>query len=81
MARITCKCGNVLSNSELPNDVELRVYSDREWDKIMNVDSIAPWKIPLPKNEVWYCNECKRVYVFEDGLDIPKLIYKIEEEN
>ncbi len=81
MARINCKCGNVLSNSKTPNDVELRVYTDREWDKIMNVDSIVPWKIPLPQKDVWYCNKCKRIYVFDDGLQTPKFVYKVEEEN
>lgn len=32
MARMTCTCGNQLSNHESPNDIQLRVYTDKEWD-------------------------------------------------
>lgn len=40
MARMTCKCGKQLSNHDAPNDVNLRVYTDREWEEIFNCDSI-----------------------------------------
>lgn len=40
MARMTCTCGAVLSNQEAPNDIQLRVYTDREWDAICDCDSI-----------------------------------------
>ena len=32
MARMTCTCGAKLDNHEAPNDVELRVYTDKEWE-------------------------------------------------
>ena len=32
MAKMVCKCGTVLSTISAPNDVQLRVYTDREWD-------------------------------------------------
>lgn len=40
MARMTCTCGNQLSNHESPNDIQLRVYTDKEWDKICDCDTI-----------------------------------------
>ena len=43
MARMTCKCGKLLDNHEAPNDIELIVYTDKEWDAICNCDSIQPW--------------------------------------
>jgi hypothetical protein len=52
MARMTCTCGAKLDNHEAPNDIELVVYTDKEWDEICNCDSIEPWMIPSPKYEV-----------------------------
>ena len=65
MANFICKCGNRLSNVQNPNDVELRVYTDSEWDSILENDTIETWKIPLPQNDVWRCPLCERVYVFQ----------------
>ena len=65
MARLQCKCGETLSNSLAPNDVELRVYTDREWDHIINMGQIDAVELPFPKREVWRCPECERIYVFE----------------
>ena len=62
-----CKCGEVLSNSETPNDIELIVYTNKEWDEILSVDTIDTCKIPLPRYEVWKCPKCERIYVFENG--------------
>ena len=48
MARFQCKCGFNLSNSKAPNDIELVVYTDKEWDKIINLgDLIDPIAIPF----------------------------------
>jgi hypothetical protein len=65
MARFECRCGTVLSNSLVPNDVELRVYTDREWDEYMIGDSIDPVTIPRPQYDVWKCSVCGRVNVFK----------------
>jgi len=64
LARFLCKCGVTLSNSEAPNDVQLHVYTDKEWDEIVNLDFIDPLTIPSPKHDVWRCVECGRVHVF-----------------
>lgn len=78
MARMTCKCGAYLSNHEAPNDIQLRVYTDREWDKICDCENIQPWMIPLPKYDVWRCPVCKSIYVFEKGNGIPIMIYRLD---
>jgi hypothetical protein len=67
MASVYCKCGDRLNNVEAPNDVEWRVYSDREWDEITNCNTIDPVYIPFPNIEVWRCPKCERVYVFKNN--------------
>lgn len=78
MARFMCKCGETLSNSQAPNDIELKVYTDREWDEIINHDLIDPLTIPDPKYDVWRCPKCERLYFFKEGNDIAVKVYKIE---
>ena len=67
-----------LTRNEGPNDVNLRVYTDREWEEIFNCDSIQPWMIPAPRYDVWKCSVCKRIYVYEIGNQSPAMIYNIE---
>lgn len=78
MARMTCTCGTELSNQEAPNDVQLRVYTDREWDAICNCDSIQPWMIPEPRYDVWMCPVCKSLYAYENSKKSPVMIYRLE---
>lgn len=80
MARLNCKCGEILSNSMVPNDIELRVYTEKEWDEIMSVDNINTWEIPMPKKDVWKCPKCQRIYVFDEDSDKAIKIYKVEED-
>ena len=79
MARMNCKCGEILSNSLVPNDIEMVVYTSKEWDEILKEDTIETWKIPLPKYDVWKCPKCGRIYVFKEGTDKAIKVYKIEE--
>ena len=69
MARMSCRCGELLSNTMAPNDIELIVYTDFEWDNILAVDTINTWEIPMPKYIVWRCPKCEQIYVFEKGND------------
>ncbi|GGE27439.1 hypothetical protein GCM10011571_32080 [Marinithermofilum abyssi] len=46
MARMTCKCGEILSTIRSPNEIELIVYTDVEWDEIVNMDIQSPLDIP-----------------------------------
>ena len=78
MAKMVCTCGTLLSNHEAPNDIELWVYTDKEWDKIFDCDSIHPWMIPPPKYNVWRCPVCKSIYVYEGSTETPIMIYRLE---
>jgi hypothetical protein len=78
MARMMCKCGEILSNSMVPNNIELIVYTDKEWDKILEADTINTWEIPLPAYDVWKCSKCERVYVFEAGNHTAIKVYVLE---
>ena len=77
MSRMTCECGEQLSNHQIPNDVQLRVYTDKEWEKIFDCDSIHPWMIPNPTYDVWRCPACKNVYVFQGDNEVPIMIYRL----
>lgn len=80
MAKVLCRCGNLLSNSQCPNDVQLRVYTDSEWDSIIDMGIIDPVNIPFPKYDVWRCPKCGRIYVYEyeKGNENP-IVYNVEE--
>jgi len=78
MARMTCRCGAYLNNQQVPNDVQLWVYTDRQWEEIFDCDSIEPWTIPLPAHDVWRCPKCRRIYVFERGDSAAATVYAPE---
>lgn len=80
MPKCRCKCGNLMITSAIPNDVELHVYTDREWDDIINMGVTDTLDIPHPKKEVWRCSQCGRIYVFGQGYDPAIAVYKLEEE-
>ena len=44
---MNCKCIYVLSTTQAPNDVQLSVYTDKEWDALMDCESKILWKNPL----------------------------------
>lgn len=79
MARFLCKCGETLSNSQAPNDIQLKVYTDREWDGIINMGTIDTVDIPDPKYDIWRCPKCERVYVFNEDNTIRK-VYILEQD-
>ena len=78
MAKMLCRCGNALSNSLAPNDVELRVYTDEEWDHIIQIEGKLE-DLPFPKNDVWRCPSCERIYFFEGNKSIK--VYALESES
>ena len=78
MASFYCKCGERLSNSDIPNDIQLWVYSDKEWDVILEKDTFEAWKVPLPTYDVWRCPNCERIYAFDNENKLFKT-YVLEE--
>jgi hypothetical protein len=79
VASFICKCGERLSDFESPNDIEFRVYSDREWDSILENDAIETWKIPFPKHSAWKCPKCERLYIFKEGNNEAIKVYRLED--
>ena len=78
MAGFMCRCGYGLSNQLAPNDVELTVYTDREWDDIIALGKIEDTiEIPHPKYSIWRCPKCERVYVFGSDNRVKK-VYALE---
>lgn len=77
MAGFLCRCGKILSNTQAPNDIQLRVYTDREWDEIINHEVIDPITMQRPKYDVWRCQKCERVYVFNKDGSVKK-VYALE---
>lgn len=77
MARVHCKCGETLTNTET-NDIQLRVYTDREWEEKVNIGLVDSINIPFPKYDVWHCPSCERVYVFNWGEDKAIKVYTLE---
>lgn len=79
MASMICKCGKRLTDFEAPNDIQFRVYSDFEWDKILECDTVNTWEIPDSQYQAWKCPECERVYLFNNEKDEAIKVYKLEE--
>ena len=80
MARMNCRCGEQLSNSNTP-EIQLRVYTEQEWESVLEVDNIETWLIPLPKHSVWRCPKCERIYVFENGSGKAMRVYALETDD
>ena len=78
MSRIKCRCGEIISTVQCPNNVQLRVYTDFEWDRIINMGMIDSLDTPMPQYDVIKCPSCERIYVFDNGYSEPIRVYKIE---
>jgi hypothetical protein len=78
MASFKCVCGNVMNNQVAPNDTELHVYTDNEWDNIVNLGMMNSVEIPRPSLDVWKCTGCQRIYIFGENRLIKR--YAIEWE-
>lgn len=76
--RVYCRCGNMLTNQLDPNDTEYYVYSDREWCEIQKNEYIHVLAIPYPRYNVWHCEKCGRITLFDDSYNLVK-VYKPEE--
>ena len=79
MASMICKCGERLTNHCIPNDIQLWVYTDKEWDLISMEDTIEFLKIPSPTYDVWKCPKCERIYFFDWEHNAVIKTYVLEE--
>ncbi|MBS7531581.1 hypothetical protein IC619_013925 [Hazenella sp. IB182353] len=73
-----CICGEILWDGNIPNNIDLHVYTDKEMDKIISMGQIDTLDIPDPEHKIWRCSCCQRIYVFEkNGTKIIQR-YKLE---
>jgi hypothetical protein len=64
--KMICDCGNSLSDKD--PDVQLWVYNAWHWElicELINSYDTSLRFLPHPKNTVWRCPECERMYFFE----------------
>lgn len=80
MARLNCKCGQLLSNSNNP-EIEFKVFSDDEWIELLNraEEGEKVINLSVDKTHYWKCSKCGRLYFFKNEVDEPIAIYKLEE--
>lgn len=72
MATFKCYCGKVLSNSHSPNNIQLVVFTDYEWEQTQEKIKYGEDVFDVePKYDVWMCPNCSNVYVF-DGNQVIK---------
>jgi hypothetical protein len=80
MAGFKCICGTNLSNVTSPNDTQLIIFTDREWEKIQeDVQGGRDIFDIEPQNEAWRCTKCQRIYFFQGNSVV--LRYAIEQDN
>lgn len=81
MSSFKCVCGKLLSNVDTPNDMELIVFTQREWEKITEEvhDGLTDIFDVDPKYEHWLCHTCNRIHVFYNSKVI--LRYIVEQDN
>jgi hypothetical protein len=77
MAKFECKCGNILSNSLVPNDVVFHQFSDKQMDKILERDSIETIELTGLSEKIWKCSNCHRIYFFDEDNKVTQ-IYSLE---
>ena len=65
MSRMTCKCGEDLSNSNNP-EIEYKVFSDHDWNNLIDRTEAGEKPLDFTGTEMtfWKCNHCQRLYFF-----------------
>jgi hypothetical protein len=89
--RFTCFCGNSLSNTGQPNDIEHVLLSSRGIERLQDLadaevsteGTINEWPEHWEESgaiDVWKCSGCNRLYVFPRGSsDFDKVVvYSVE---
>lgn len=64
MSKIGCNCGECLSNSEFPNDIEWDIYTKREFESRINNEYFKYVEEQEEVDYFWLCPKCKRAYVW-----------------
>ncbi|MBU8711086.1 hypothetical protein NST23_14925 [Brevibacillus sp. FSL K6-0770] len=62
--RKTCKCGVILSDTIVPNNVVFWTYKATERNQL--IKNFEGEFTDLTQIAIWYCEECKRIYYWGD---------------
>jgi len=73
MAKLQCRCGNLLSNSLVPSEIVLHLFTDKKMDEILVNDSIMTIELHNLSTELWRCPNCDRVYKFDENGRVSKI--------
>ncbi|MCS1350900.1 hypothetical protein [Mechercharimyces sp. CAU 1602] len=79
MASMICKCGEVLSNRESPNDIQLHIFTDKEWEEIIAKGQIETVELLISEVDIWRCPS--DVFHEGEGMDIDSYKYFLERLN
>lgn len=63
MSKMGCQCGECLSNSEVPNDIEWWIYTKEDFEQWKENDYFEYTDEHETFNGFWLCPKCKRAYV------------------
>lgn len=63
MAKMSCQCGECLSNSIVPNDIEWLIYTKEDFNHWIESDYFEYTEKHENFDGFWLCPKCKRAYV------------------
>lgn len=76
MSKIFCKCGEMIDLSGIPSSNQYLMISDVDFDCFQgNVDAEYLYS---KMDIVVKCPSCKRLHMFNEGIDKTPLIYLLE---
>jgi len=76
MPKVVCLCKEVINLSDIPSSNQLLMIEDVKYDKYF--DSIDAEKLYEEMTLVVRCQNCKRLYVYENGFENDPLIYSLD---
>ncbi|MFC4686020.1 hypothetical protein ACFO4P_03630 [Epilithonimonas pallida] len=80
MPKINCKCGNIIRLNDIPNVNELHIISDIDFEQFWNDDEdfVKIEDVASQMKLVVKCNNCCRLYIYENGMNEEPIIYQLE---
>lgn len=76
MPKVVCLCKEEINLSDIPSPNQLLMIEDVKYDKYF--DSIDAEKLYEEMTLVVRCQNCKRLYVYENGFGNDPLIYSLD---
>lgn len=77
MVKMKCKCGEIISDSLVPNDTVMHFFTDKQLHQILYEDLISTIALAKTANKLWSCERCERLYFFGDNNEDMK-VYALE---